>query len=193
MALLEILDEAGTRGLPSDELTCEHARGRAVSCEEVGHPGEVLSAFSGETETTGTSRWRPMIPAIPYRHALIGHPVQSRSRRGLLQGQAEKARRVEPVNGGPAVGPLGDVAGDALVTGDADKGRDEAVVSLAVVRRRESHTEERTPREARESTNSAVAHRVRGPLPQAAAVGAVRDRPVRSPHAPSQARGSPRR
>jgi hypothetical protein len=72
------------------------------------------------------------------RHALVRDPVQYRSRRSLLQRQAEEVRGIEPVNGGPAVGPIADVAGDALLAGDADQGRDEAVISVAVIRRGES-------------------------------------------------------
>src|SRR5260221_433391 len=72
-------------------------------------------------------------------HALIGDRVQPRSRRGLFQRQAEQVRGVEPVHGGPAVGPVADVAGDARVAGDADQGRHEAVISFAVHRRGEPH------------------------------------------------------
>ena len=56
------------------------------------------------------------------RHAFVGDRVQRRPRRGLLHGQAEQVRGVEPVHGGPAVGPVAEVAGDALVPGDADQG-----------------------------------------------------------------------
>jgi hypothetical protein len=66
-------------------------------------------------------------------------------------------RGIEPVHGGPAVGPVADVAGDALVAGDADQGRHEAVVAVAVIGRRKSHDRRADAAEARESTNSAVA------------------------------------
>src|ERR1035437_648399 len=73
------------------------------------------------------------------RHALVGDRVQRRSCRGVLQRQAEEVRGIEAVHGGPAVGPVADEAGDALVAGDADNGRHEAVISVAVIRRGESH------------------------------------------------------
>ena len=39
------------------------------------------------------------------RHAFVGDPMQNRSGRGRLQRQAEELRGIEPVHGGPAVGP----------------------------------------------------------------------------------------
>ena len=49
------------------------------------------------------------------RHALIGDGMESRTRRGFFESQAEQAGGVKPVHGRPAVGPVADVAGDALV------------------------------------------------------------------------------
>ncbi len=43
-------------------------------------------------------------------------------------------RGIEAVHGGPAVGPVADGAGGAPVAGDADEGRHDAVISLAVHR-----------------------------------------------------------
>jgi hypothetical protein len=63
--------------------------------------------------------------------------VQHGSRRGLLQRQPEEVRGIEPVHGRPAAGAVAEVAGDALVAGDADQGRHEAAISIAVHRRRE--------------------------------------------------------
>ena len=119
------------------------------------------------------------------RHALVGDRVQRRSRRCLLQREAEQARGVEAVHGRPAVGPVADVAGDALVAGDADQGRDEAVVSVAVVGRRKSHDRradaaggEGRARTRRSPTESADRRPMR-PRPRRS-----RARPARSPRAP---------
>ena len=48
-------------------------------------------------------------------------------------------RGVEAVYGGPALGAVADVAGDALVAGDADQGCHEAIVSFTVIGRSQSH------------------------------------------------------
>ncbi len=72
-------------------------------------------------------------------HALVGNRVQRRSRRGGRQCQKKQACGVKPVHRRPAVGPVVDVGGHALAAGDADQGRHEAVISVAVNRRSESH------------------------------------------------------
>jgi AcrR family transcriptional regulator len=56
-----------------------------------------------------------------------------------LHRESEQTGGIQPVHSGPAVGPVTDVARDPLVAGDADQRRHEAVVSIAVVGRRESH------------------------------------------------------
>ena len=110
------------------------------SREEAGQPGEVLACvLGGDGDHREVEMPADHLGDVADRHALVGDRVQRRSRRGLLQRQAEEARGIEPVHGGPAVGPVADVAGDALVAGDADQGRHEAVVSVAVNRRRKSH------------------------------------------------------
>ena len=133
------------------------------------------AASSGATETTGTSR----MPADHLgdgadRHALVGDRVQRRSRRRRLQREAEQARGIEPVHGGPAVGPVADVAGDALVAGDVDQRRDEAGVSVTVHRRRQSH-DRRADAARREGERQLGRGRAsRGPRRQCGArVGAV--------------------
>ena len=73
------------------------------------------------------------------RNALLGDRVQRRSRRGLFEPETEEARRIQPMHGGPAVAAVADVAGDALLAGDTDQGRDEAVVPVAVIRRGKPH------------------------------------------------------
>lgn len=52
--------------------------------------------------------------------------------------QKEQACSVKPVHRRPSVGPVADVGGHALVAGDADQGRHEAVTSVAANRRGES-------------------------------------------------------
>src|SRR6266568_183030 len=73
------------------------------------------------------------------RHTLVRDRVQPRSRRCLLQSQAEQVCRVEPVHGGPAAGAVAGEARDSLVTGNTDQGREESVIPVAVTRRSKSH------------------------------------------------------
>lgn len=56
-----------------------------------------------------------------------------------LHPQPEDRGRVVPVHGVPAVLPVADVAGHALVTGDLDQHGDEAVVALTVHGRGQPH------------------------------------------------------
>jgi len=73
------------------------------------------------------------------RHTLVRDRVQPRSRRCLLQSQAEQVCHIEPVHDGPTAGAVADEARDSLVTGNADQGREESVIPVAVTRRGESH------------------------------------------------------
>ena len=61
----------------------------------------------------------------------------SREPAGAFDREPVEARGVEAVDGGPAVGAVADVRRDALLAGDRDQARDEAVVALAVHGRRE--------------------------------------------------------
>ena len=68
-------------------------------------------------------------------HAFVPDGVEHRAGRSLLDGQPVKTRGVLHVDGGPAAGPVADVARDALGPGHGDELRDEAVpVPLAVHR-----------------------------------------------------------
>ena len=105
------------------------------------------------------------------RHALFRHRVQRRSRRGLLQCQAEEARGVEPVDGGPATGSVADVTRDALVPRDADQHGHEAVVAVAVNGRRKPHDRRADAAGRQCDRELGMAHRVRGPALKAGGAG----------------------
>lgn len=66
------------------------------------------------------------------RDAVFGHPVQHAARGGLLQGQAEQARRVEPMHRGPPVAAVADVGRHAGLSRGGDEHADEAVIPGAV-------------------------------------------------------------
>ena len=73
------------------------------------------------------------------RHALVGHPVIPGSRGALLERQPEEAGRIELVHRGPAVPSVTHVRREAVLTRDGDETRDEAVIAVAMYRRREAH------------------------------------------------------
>ena len=140
VALVEIVDEPGMRGPPPHELAGQRARGGDVGGEEVREPAEVLACVLGrDGDHREVEVATDHLGDLADRHAFVGDPVQNRSGRGRLQRQAEEPRGIEPVHGGPAVGPVADVAGDALLACDVDQGGDEAVISVVVNRRRQSH------------------------------------------------------
>src|SRR6266851_1782039 len=120
VALIEVLDEPGMCRLPAQQLAGQRARDRVVGREEAGQEAEVLARLAG-----GDGDHRD--------------GAQPRSRRCLLQGQAEQVCRIEPVHGGPAAGAVAGEAGDSRVTGDTDQGREESVIPVTVTRRGKSH------------------------------------------------------
>jgi AcrR family transcriptional regulator len=140
VALVEVRDEPGLDGVPAEPLLGDRAAGRDVHGREQREPAEVgVGLLAGD----GGHR-QIQVPAddrgdVPERHALVADRVQARARGRGLQGQPEQARGIEPVHGGPAVGPVAHVGGQALHAGDADQARDEAVIALAVHRRRQAH------------------------------------------------------
>ena len=125
------------------------------------------------------------------RHTLVRDRVQPRSRRCLLQGQAEQVCRIEPVHGGPTAGAVADEARDSLVTGNTDQGREESVIPVAVTRRSKSHNR-RTDAERSERQRDLLRGRS-GPRPAGPRPGQDQARPVRFPPAPVLARPSRRR
>ena len=136
MPFVEVGDEPGLGWLPAEQLAGQRAGGRRVEPEEAAEPGEVLGrVLGGDGDDRELEMPSDDLGDVADRHALLGDRVQRRSRRGLFEPETEEARRIEPVHGGPAVAAVADVAGDALLAGDADQGRDEAVVPVAVIRR----------------------------------------------------------
>ena len=130
----------GWTGCQPNRCWVSRARGRDVHGREQREPAEVGVGF-----LAGDGGHRQVqVPAddrgdVAERHALVADRVQARACGRGLQGQPEQARGIEPVHGGPAVGPVAHVGGQALRAGDADQGRDEAVIALAVHRRRQAH------------------------------------------------------
>ena len=115
VALIEVLDEPGMCRLPAQQLAGQRARDRVVGREEAGQEAEVLARLA---RRDGDHRDVEVSPDHlgdgADRHILVRDRVQPRSRRCLLQGQAEQVCRIEPVHGGPAAGAVADEARDSL-------------------------------------------------------------------------------
>ena len=127
-------------GLPSQLLAGQGAGGRDVHRREQREQAEmVLRLFRRESGYGQVQVPADDLGDVKERHALVIDPVQPRARGCCLQGQPEQVRGVQPVHGGPAVGPLAHIGRQALRASDADEGRDEGVIALAVHRRRQAH------------------------------------------------------
>lgn len=135
MTLLEVVYKPQVSRLPAQQRAGQRARGGHFGSQEACQPKCPLAA-SGETETTGRSRWRPITSAM-VRHALIRDCVQHPTCWGLLERPSEQVRGVESVNGRPAFRPTCDVSRNALTPSNPNQGRDEIGVALSVNRRRE--------------------------------------------------------
>jgi hypothetical protein len=68
-------------------------------------------------------------------HSFFGGGVQHRAGRSVAHRETDKARSVESMYRRPPVAAVVDVAGNALLAGDADQGGDEAVIARTVNRR----------------------------------------------------------
>jgi hypothetical protein len=64
--------------------------------------------------------------------------VQASAGRSLREPQSDEARGIGPVHGGPPVGPVPRVAGNAFLAGHSGDRRDEPVIARSVHRRREA-------------------------------------------------------
>ena len=174
--------------LPAQQLARERARRRGVQGEEPAEPAEVLAAASSAaTDTTGTSRPRPIASAM----SRVGMPssadaVQHRAGRRRLERQPEQARGVEPVDRRPAVGAVADVARDALRAGDLDqrrrrsRGRPRRAPSAPAARSTSARRARRARAASRRSAGDAVSRRPR----VAARSSSVADPPARAPSVP---------
>jgi hypothetical protein len=75
---------------------------------------------------------------LPGGYAVFRDGVQSGTGRSLREPECDEARGIGPVHGGPPVGPVSRVAGDALFAGYRGDYRDEPMVTGSVHGRREA-------------------------------------------------------
>src|SRR5579871_4017842 len=136
----QIGQQPGLRRLPRQLLARSLAGGRAVAREEVREPPEVRRGLRG-----GHAQQRQFQTApdrgsdVAGRYAFLGNPVEPGSRGPVLDCLPEQTGGVQTVHRGPPVQPVADVRRYPLLARDADERRNEAVIAVAVHRRRETH------------------------------------------------------
>src|ERR1700744_5163107 len=127
-------------GAPAEALLCLGARSGNIETKEVAQPAKMPGRFRGSlgndrnvqlpTDSLGDLAGRP-----PF----IGDAMKPRTGGTFFQRKTEESGGVQSMHGGPAVGSVPDIGGDPLFTGDADQCRNEAVIPIAVYRRRQTH------------------------------------------------------
>src|SRR6266849_4607805 len=91
VALLEVLNEPGMCRLPAQQLAGQRARDRVVGREEAGQEAELLARLVGRDGDHRDVEVSPdHVGDGADRHTLVRDRVQPRSRRCLLQSQAEQ-------------------------------------------------------------------------------------------------------
>jgi len=130
---VEIRNERGLCGVPSELCLRLCARSRTVDSDEVGKPAEMAGGLDGGLADDGYFQAPSNhLSDVVKRHALIGDPVKPRSARTLFKREPEKMRRIEPVHRGPAVDPVTHIRRNTRVARDADESGKEAVIAVAM-------------------------------------------------------------
>src|SRR5579862_5476232 len=128
VAFFEILEQPGVCRLPAHDLARPFARGWGIDAPECCQEAEVLG---GGRLRNGTY-WHIQIAADhvgnrPRRHTLFGNRVQGRGGWRRLERESEEARRIQTMDGWPAVRAVAEVARNSALASDVDQPRYEAV------------------------------------------------------------------
>ena len=119
MAPFDVLDEAGVGSLPAQEFLGDGARSRHVGAEDVReHAAEI---FGGEGPSRQVQVPTDGLGDLADGYAFVADSVEHGAGGSLLDREPVKTRGVLHVDGGPAAGPVADVAGDALGPGKGDE------------------------------------------------------------------------
>jgi predicted MFS family arabinose efflux permease len=137
VALLDVLDETGVGGLPAQELLSDGTGGGHIGAEQVHEHALVLRRGQGPGGQV-------QVPAdglgdLADGHTFVADRVEHRTGGRLLDGQPVKTRGVLHVDGGPAAGPVADVARDAPGPGHRDELGDEPVTFALAMHRAGQH------------------------------------------------------
>src|SRR5580658_6059433 len=138
--MVDVGDKAGLLGLPTEQRLGSLARGRAVDGREPGEPAEMRSRlFRRLWDCRNVQSPANHLGDLFERHAFISDRVERARVRAALKGEPKNPGRIEPMYAWPAVLTVPEIGGDALLAGKTDDPRDEAVIAMAVHRRRQPH------------------------------------------------------
>src|SRR5580693_9183854 len=163
-ARVEVRDESRAGGCPAEKLPCRVARHREIHAEEGADPPKMtLDIVRGDRCGGKPEGAADSLRDIARGYALFRDSVQASAGRSLREPKGDEARGVGPVHGGPPVGPVSGVTGDALFAGHCGDRRDEPVVAGSVHGRREAqaHGVHAAADEVEREILAAAARRVR--------------------------------
>ncbi len=115
------------------------ARRREIHAEEGADPPEMtLDVIRGDRCDGEAEGAADGLRDVAGGYAVFRDGVQASAGRSLRESKSDEARGIGPVHGGPPVGPVSRVTGDALFAGHRGDRRDEPVVASPVHGRREA-------------------------------------------------------
>ena len=108
-------------------------------CPRTGEPAEMLGRlFRRLRDDRNIQAAADHLRDLLERHAFFGDGVKRAALRAALEREPKDASRIEPMHGRPAVVPVADIGGDALFAREIDQARHEAVIAVAMNRRRQA-------------------------------------------------------
>src|SRR5271165_5649216 len=117
--LIDVGDEPGLLRRPAEKGARARARRRRIPAGEAPEPAEVARSLIGRyTHDRDVQQSADRRRDVAERNAFVGDGVEGSADSPTLDRKAIDARRVETVDGGPAVEPFADIGGDALLAGD---------------------------------------------------------------------------
>src|SRR5579871_510695 len=137
---IDIRDQSRMYRSPSQEFLGRYTRPREVTCRHSAEKSaEVVAClFRGNADQRQVQVPTNDPGDVAEWHPLVANAIKPRPSRGGFQCQAVQGRRIEAMDSRPAIGPVADVGRDALLAGNGDQSRHEAVmVALAMYGQRE--------------------------------------------------------
>ena len=127
---VKVSNQSRLNRFPSQQFSRSPAGGRIFHRREVREPAKVAGCLRwrlADDRHVQADRLRQQCP-----HALFYNSVIPRSRRTLLQRQPVQMSSIEPMHCGPAVQPIPNIHGNALLTCDPDQEWNEGVITGAM-------------------------------------------------------------
>ena len=136
---VDVLDESRACGGPAEKLPRRGAGRREVHAEEGADPPEMtLDVIRGDRYDGKGEGAADGLRDVAGGYAVFRDGVQASAGRSLRESQGDEACGIGPVHGGPPVGPVSRVTGDALCARRRGDRRDEPVVASSVHGRRKA-------------------------------------------------------